>query len=523
MGGPSCAFDLANMGAPDDPLVANGPTSDPVRFLADYFQHGGPRFVLVSGVPGVGKSSLLRAVFEGIPGPKLFLLYQQPMAATAGGPLRPEAGGATTVLLFDPQGPPPPPSAVDGPLAPAELKPWGLGSSGNALERAIARLAAAGAGTAVVDSWDRDSERFVRALAPDPRALESVPVPATGFGALQSTLIGLDVNLLLGVVPDLGEPLWSIADAVIELRTREIDGAHVRIATAPKVRGRTTESQDQLYTLDEGTIRPFRDLPRGFVPPVAPLDPDPRPDSGTIWPGSAAFASAFGRLRHGGFTALTLTPECDDPVPTALALLPIGHALRSGGRVIWAPAPSLRPSRAVALLREQVPDDWLRERLRIITASGDDPGLGDLRAVVLPLRRDVGSGGELRAATSPGVTPIFPDAFQFLRLAPDSGSALYVISIEGLKATAAMAEVPLNPLTLPSILASYARLPRFHGFGYGQASDPISTALLSMVTTQLHLQVICGRPVIHGVRPRSPAYILDWEGSDGRLNLRRCA
>jgi hypothetical protein len=511
------------MGAPEDPDAANGPTSNPVRFLADYFQHGGPRFVLVSGVPGVGKSSLLRAVFEGIPGPKLFLLYQQPVAAGGGSPLRAEVGGATKVLLFDPQRPAPPASADGGSPGGGGSGAGGPAPGDHPLQEAFARLAAAGAGTAIVDSWDRDSEHFLRQLAADPRALESVPVPASGFGALQSTLIGLNVNLLLGVIPDLGDPLRSIADAVIELRTREIDGAQVRIATAPKVRGRTTEAQDQLYTLDEGTLRAFPDLPRGFVPPMSPLDPDPRPGSSTIWPGSAAFASAFGRLHHGGFTGLTLSPECDDRIPTALALPIIGQALRTGGRVIWTPAPSLRPSRAVAMLQKEVPDDWLRERLRIITASGDDPGLGDLRAVILPLRREFGTGGELRAATSPGVTPIFPDAFQFLRLAPDSGSALYVISIEGLKASAEMAEVPLDPLILPSILASYTRLPRFHGVGYGQANDPLSTTLLSMVTTHLHLQMICGRPVVHGVRPRTPAYILDWEGSEGRMNLRRCA
>ena len=118
--------------------------------------------------------------------------------------------------------------------------------------------------------------------------------------------------------------------------------------------------------------------------------------------------------------------------------------------------------------------------------------------------------------------PIFPEAHRFLRSAPEPSPALYVISVEGLKAAAAAAGAPLNPATLPAVLAAYARLPRFHALGYGQADDPISVALISMFTTSLRLEVLCGRPVLHGLRPRTPAYVLDWPGPDGRYTLTPC-
>ena len=499
--------------------------SDVVGWIAEYLQRTGPRFVVLAGPAGAGKSSLLRALFPRLSGEAIFLIYQQPTVTGPDGQSRPQVGGATTLLLADPHretmSPPPRSEAplLAGLVAGERREEYAIPPPFRA---AIERMTQNGGGCMLLDSWDRDSERFVRGLVPDPSGLTTFSLPSTEFGTLQSAILGMKNNVVLAVIPELAASLQSLADAVINLREETRNGARVRLVSVPKSRGSGIESRDHLYTLEQGRFRSLADLPAGFSPPSADPDPDPEPTAGTLWPGSAAFADAFGRLKHGAMTALTLSPDVSDPLATAIVQPLVVHALRAADRVVWMPAPALRPSKAIALVRERVPVDWVRERLRVISASGDDPGLGELAGVVLPLRRAVGTGGDLRAATSPGVGPIFPDAHKFLRMTPEASSALYVMSIEGLKASAAAAGVALNVATLPVVLAAYARLPRFHGFGYGQANDPVAAALLPVTTTTVHLQVVCGRPVLHGERPRTPAFAMDWPTPDGRYTLLPC-
>lgn len=500
--------------------------SDMVGWVADYLGRAGPRFVVLYGPVGAGKSSFLRALFPRLSGETAFLLYQQPTGTGSDGRTRLQVGGATTLLLADPHpAPAAPPERTEMPML-AGLVAEGGGSSGYdvppVFRRVIERMARAGGGCLVLDSWDRDSERYVRGMVSDPTAISTFSLPAQEFGALQSAVLGMKNNVVLAVVPELAGALQSLADVLVELKEEDRHGARVRVISVPKSRGSGVESRDHLYTLEAGQFRTLSDLPPSFTPPVAEPDADPELTAGTIWPGSTAFAGAFGRLKHGGLTAITLAAEASDPLATAIVQPLVAHTLRVGGRVVWMPAPSVRPSKVIGLLRDQVPREWIRERLRIVSASADDPALGDLATVILPLRRELGAGGDVRAATAPGVGPIFPEAHKFLRTTPESSPALYVLSMEGLKASAAVVGVTLNAATLPVVLASYARLPRFHGFGYGRGDDPLVAALLPMVTTQLHLQVICGRPVLHGERPRTSAFVMDWTGEGGRYGLLPC-
>lgn len=496
---------------------------DLVQQVTAYLATAGPRTLLIEGQVGAGKSSLLRALIGSTGVPGLLLLYQQMPEPTEQGSGRSVVSGPTTLLALDlagtPGAPPAPAPAATGPLAPPPTS--SAFPVPGTLLATLARLSGSG-GTVFADSWDRDTERYLRGLAPTAESVVTFQLPGSDLPSLQGTLTSMRSNLVLAMVPELALPLQSMADGVIHLARRETPDASYRIATVGKIRGSALDNRDHLYTLDGGTFRALPDLPRGFAPPTAPPEPDPEPAAGSIWPGSAEFAQTFGRLGYGGLTALTIAPDCPDGLGGAVLLPVVAHVLRAGGRVVWTPSPSTRPSRVVALLREHVPTEWLRERLRILSASGDDPGLGELGGVVLPLRREVASGGEMRAATSPGVGPIFPDAHRFLRGTSDPCPAMYVLSVAGLKACTAAAGIQLNPVLLPTVVGAYARLPRFHGIGYGPSDDPLTVATASMMTSTLRLEVVCGRPVLRGTQPRTAAFAMDWTTPDGRYSLLPC-
>ncbi|HEV2167105.1 MAG TPA: hypothetical protein VGS23_09070 [Thermoplasmata archaeon] len=492
---------------------------DLIGQLAEYVgPENPPRFVLITGEVGLGKSLLLRSLVPRLHGPAAYLAYL---------PIPPSPGANSTqrdlaMLLIDPRygGSDPPPAEGERPAGATASSGADEGRIPQPLLDAVRNFPGPGRGTVVVDSWDRGSEAYFRAQATDPSSILAFTAPAGTLGAMRRELLHTPAHIVLAVTPTEGGPLASTADALVELHDVGLEAGRVRVASNRKTRGGTASgSADHLYTLEGGQFRALADLPKGFRPPIGPPaeDPDPRPTSG--WPASESFASAFGRLRFGGYTGLSLAEDCPDTLPHVFAVPMAAHVLRNRGRVVWIPAPSIRPSRVVGFLREFVPVDWIRERLRIISASGDDAGLGELRPVVLPLRREVAEGNDLRTAVSPGVGPIFPDAYRFLRSGAESTPALYVMSIEGLRTAAAVAQRSIDPALLPVVFGAYAKIPMFHGFGFGPPSDPLTASVRSTVDTVVHAEMVCGRPVLSGIRPKTATYLLDWSASDARYTL----
>ena len=120
---------------------------------------------------------------------------------------------------------------------------------------------------------------------------------------------------------------------------------------------------------------------------------------------------------------------------------------------------------------------------------------------------------------APGVGPLFPESFRFLQATREGRPSLYVIHIDGVRALASIAGVPLNPDSYPMIVSGYTRLPRFHGLGFGRADDPVIKVLAGAVDTNIQIEERYGRTVLLGVRPRTNPFILDWIGETGRYTL----
>ena len=502
--------------------AATGLPSEVIDMLLALLGEKTPHFVVVQGRVGSGKSTLLRTVVDRYDGAKLLIVYQSTgTTPTAAGVPPPP----TPMLLVDPQLPASPASdaapvgAGESLLAFSPGAPPAEAGVAAMLSESVARLAERGAGAVFIDSWDRASEAFVRARAARPGMVRQFHASAAELVGLRSGIVSAPVHLVLGVLPELGADLLSFADVVISLEEQESAQGRFRVCRLLKSHGRGSEPTSTLYTLDQDRFRSLPALPSTFRPVIGTPEPDPDPASQSAWPGSMPFAVAFGRLRFGGMTGITTPPDCPDTIPLALAGPLVVHVLRSGGRVVWMPSPEVRPTRLIGLLKDLVPEDWMRERLRILSASGDDPGLGNLRTVVLPLTREVSEGRDLRAAIAAGTGPLFPDVFRFLRDHPPNTTAIYVVSLEGLRAATAAASIDLEPATLPAVAGYYTRIPRYHLFCHGNVGDPVTPRLMPMADTVVRLEIVHGRPVLIGTRPSRSPLVLDWNSPDHRFSL----
>lgn len=491
-------------------------------YLADFLAQTSPRLLLITGSPGTGKSSLLVTLERRVRGPKIFIAYRISPTARPGEPLPDEGEHTTSLLLVDPDrarpATPEPPGAAAPPGDAAGGAASGMGASLPApIRDAVARIVGQGGGSVFVDSWDRSSEAtFSRSLP------AGTPVEMSGLTRQMREAVNrfpLHVVVALAGIPDAG--MESLADAIVELKQESVDGCRLRIGSVRKVRWHPLGEPSFLFTLSGGTFRSFPRLTRAFTIPVGPPSPDPVPGEPTLWPGSADFAGAFGRLRHHALTGFEMSPLLPFRLVEVFGVPAAAHVLRSGGRVLWIPSPQAPPSSICHELLRSVNHDWLRERLRMLSAAGPDRTLGDLQSVILPVRRTVGEGGELRTATAAPVGPAFPEGYRFLRDGTPETPALFVLSLDGLRALASVSGVSYPTAQFPLILSAYLKLPRFHGLGFGRSDDPLTQASLPSVETHLKVREHLGRVVVSGVRPETPGYVLDWSDPDGRYDLLR--
>jgi hypothetical protein len=512
-------------GRRDNPEAPARVTAAPevVEYLVTYLKRPEPGFLLITGAVGAGKSSILRELVARFPGPKVYLAYQSPSPPPGTGSSAPPP--SIPFLIVDPgadvsdTGAPPRADRVSSMLA---FSPQEAGEDLEIpppLARAMARLGASEQAMIVVDSWDRASEAFFRAQAKGAGSVETFSAPPSAIAALQLGIPSSPTRLVLVVTPELGHPLRTVADAVVDLHDEPHAEGPVRVISIAKVRGTPPPESQQLYSLQDGRFRSMPGFAPGFRPPVGPPDPDPSPQSDSGWPGSTAFADAFGRFRYGGVTGLTLSADIPDSVPPCLTVPAVLHALKSGGRVAWIPAPSMRPAKIVSLLGRFVSPEWIRERVRIVSASGEDAGPGVLHPTRVSAERDGAGAPDLPRGIAPATGPLIRDVYRFLRDRPASTPALYVVSISGLRAALTSVGMPLPADTLPVVLGFYTRLPQIHLFGYADADDAVAPQMRPAVDTLLHLEMIHGRPILFGIRPKRAPLLLDWIDGEGRYSL----
>jgi hypothetical protein len=508
---------------PDEDARGSAGPVDLLENLSRFLVGPPARLLLVEGSPGSGKTSLLRELARRLPEPQVRLAYRLGQPTPASG-LAGDAGSAgISVMLLEARGL----ALEDGPSTLASIpvarqadrRTAAIATPGapDEILRAIGAMASLGHGCLFVDAWDRSTES---AVGPDGGAFAFGRLLASA-GELGERLAQVPVSTVSAILPPVPVELKSMADGVLSLGWLDWAGPPVRLLVVEKLSVRSHLPARHLYSLEGGTFAVPARLPRGFVPPVVLPERDPDPDAEGLWPGSAPFAEAFGRLGRQTLAGLEMVGSVGSALGDALWLPLVAHVVATGGRAVVIPPVDTTPAGLYALAREAAPGEALANNLRILSASGRG-GTGELPdQVLLPLPGHPAppSGSPLEPRRS--LEPRLPDAVHFLEGVPHGGTALYVAALDGLRAIAAVTRQELDARTFPVVVSDLARLPGFVGFGIGRSDDPLTAAMLPSLGLHLRLELRDGLLLLYAVTPAGPAYFVRWSPREPRYDLLR--
>ncbi len=519
-----------NPPSPPSPPSPTTPAASPgepelLASLAAFLTGPPARLLIVEGPPGAGKSSLLRALGGRLPEPQVRIAYRHGKPTPAS-ELPGDTGSAgISIVLLDTRGVPVPETASTLASLPAADQPdprtAAIAAPGTPEEilQAIGAMASLGRGCLFVDAWDRSSEAgagTVGAASAFGRLLASA-------GELSERLAQVPVSTVSAVLAPAPPELKSMADGVVALRSLDWDGPPVRLLVVEKLSARTHLASHHLYTLDGGTfVAPSR-LARGFVPPVVLPEPDPEPEAETLWPGSTAFADAFGRLDRQSLTGLEMVGSVGSVYGEALWTPIVASVVTGGGRVVVIPPVDVTPASLYARLRESAPGAELPNGLRILSAAGPAGSGGVPEKVLLPLPGHSAPIADRPLESVHALEPLLPDAVHFLEGASAGHVALYVAALDGLRAITAVTRRDLDARTFPLLASSLTRLRGFVGFGLGRTDDPLTAAMLPSLELHLRLELREGQLLLHAAQPAGPAFFLTWAIGEPRYRLLRAS
>jgi len=475
--------------------------------LTAFLDRPTPQSLIIRGTPGTGKSLLALGILEAFPGPRIYVSSRVPRSRlkldfpslgrqaeagqlsivdlTAGGTdLRTASRSLESAReLVEPE------AATDRLrsllLPPEVLEAW-------------SRASPSAPTLIVLDSWDAIVERHVDITKnvgdalPSREELERVALAQMAQGPV----------LLVMVLEhaDAGQ-LEYLADGVVAVIREIHEDRMERWLHIEKLRGTRIAHSSYPFSLEGGRFQCIAPLGLGPRSATPPIDRQPSPSPGQIWPGSSDYASFFGRLTVGKLTLFELDPEVPNSAVAMMVAPLLNQVVAGGGRVLHIPPPGMQPTEIWKLYQGQTSkEDFLRQVRLLCPLPGIEPE--DLSSAILPLP----------SSNEGGYSPRVPEAARFLSENSDPRKPnLAVLSIAGMDAINGIVPNAYTPTTLPGLSLTYLHQSPLHGVYIGYSEAPLTRAVRPMVDGHVRLSARYGRVFVHGVLPRTPSLVL----SDG--------
>lgn len=477
--------------------------------LSHFLSRPAPQAMLIRGAPGTGKTMLALEILEAFPGQRIYVTSRVRSAdlgldfpalgrmaeaghlsivdmTTAGSDLptasRAVASASGLVRSDDPI------RDVRALLLPPEvLEAWSQSSP-------------TAPTLVVLDSWDAIVERHLgdpsksQAELPSREALERI--------ALAQMAEGPVFLVLVGEHREEGQ-LEYLVNGVVSTERSVRDDRMERWLRIDKLRGIRILHSSYPFSLDGGRFRCIEPIPAALTTDASRFDPEPAGSPGEVWPGSADYASFFGRLAVGKLTLI----EYDTDVPVAairVLLIPmLNQAVARGGRVLHIPHPGLHAAEVWEMYKGRTLKEAFLRQVRLLgTAANGDPE--EFASMMLPLP----------STKSDGFNPRVPEAAKFLAESADPAHPnIGIVSIAGLKTLNSVVPGAYTPETLPGLALTYIHLSPGHEVWVGPEDEPLTHSLRPMADIRLRMISREGRVFIHGIIPRTPSLVLT-EGDD---------
>lgn len=482
--------------------------------LVEFLKLPVPQSMLVRGPPGSGKTTLCLALLEGYPGERYFVSNRVPQEEVLRGFEWLSGNGSRSIQVIDNTVESPDALVMSRSLLQQQrlVQPDDVATARDLTEflwlpepvqETWSRLDGATPSLLVLDSWEALVEGYL--AGPAAHSAEAPPTRDAVERALLRRMTKAKTHVVFVLEREEQTHLDYLVNGVVTTHRDVTNDRLERWLTIQKLRGVRIENASYPFSLESARfecilpVRPYGQLRGGRFDPSADVLPN------HFWPGSTAFAEAFGRLPFGGLTMLELEMEVPARLLYVVASPMVAQAVEQGGQVLIVPDPSTHPVEIWEGLHGAVHKRRFLDQVRFLMPPrrpGERPG--ELEPTFLRFSpaewADVGRQLDADRVTQfarEGATPERP--------------GLIVASVNGLVGITGVAELAGSREAaerLPSLILESARAPSVAAVAVVRTKSGLRDRVMAGANLRIHMGQRQGRIFLYGSDPWTPSFVL---------------